>query len=259
MVKLGSLDIDKVTTLQVPKGKTLAENPQINTSKIKAWLIHIYTSLGLITGLLALIAIVNKNANLAFFWLGLALLIDASDGTLARKFKVSFWTPNFDGRKLDDITDYLNYAFIPIFFVWRFEIVTGFWVFVLPFILLSAVYGFCQSEAKTDDGYFTGFPNFWNVLALYLFIFNWTTMVNGIILLLLALLVFVPIKFVSFSTPGKVRIAKSLSVIYFALLIMIVLFESPFLAMISLIFPMVYFGYAIFISASKRKSLLTVS
>lgn len=232
---------------------------QPNKFKIRAWLVHFYTSLGLITGLLAIIAIVEQNANLAFFWLGLALIIDATDGTLARKYKVSFYIPNFDGRKLDDITDYLNYAFIPMFFIWRFEIVTGFWAYVLPFILLSAVYGFCQSEAKTDDGYFTGFPNFWNVLALYLFIFNWSTLVNGIVLLVLAFLVFVPIKFVSFSTPGKVKIAKSLSFLYFAFLIMIVLYESPLLALFSLIFPLIYFGYAIYISASKRKLLFTGS
>ena len=232
---------------------------QPNKFKIRAWLVHFYTSLGLITGLLAIIAIVEQNANLAFFWLGLALIIDATDGTLARKYKVSFYIPNFDGRKLDDITDYLNYAFIPMFFIWRFEIVTGFWVYVLPFILLSAVYGFCQSEAKTDDGYFTGFPNFWNVLALYLFIFNWSTLVNGIVLLVLAFLVFVPIKFVSFSTLGKVKIAKSLSFLYFAFLIMIVLYESPLLALFSLIFPLIYFGYAIYISASKRKLLFTGS
>lgn len=232
---------------------------QPNKFKIRAWLVHFYTSLGLITGLLAIIAIVEQNANLAFFWLGLALIIDATDGTLARKYKVSFYIPNFDGRKLDDITDYLNYAFIPMFFIWRFEIVTGFWVYVLPFLLLSAVYGFCQSEAKTDDGYFTGFPNFWNVLALYLFIFNWSTLVNGIVLLVLAFLVFVPIKFVSFSTPGKVKIAKSLSFLYFAFLIMIVLYESPLLALFSLIFPLIYFGYAIYISASKRKLLFTGS
>jgi phosphatidylcholine synthase len=234
-------------------------NYQENKFKIRAWLVHFYTSLGLITGLLAIIAIVEQNANLAFFWLGIALIIDATDGTLARKFKVLFYTPSFDGRKLDDITDYLNYAFIPIFFIWRFEIVTGFWVYVLPFVLLSAVYGFCQSGAKTDDGYFTGFPNFWNVLALYLFTFDWPTLVNGIVLLILAFFVFVPIKFVSFSTPGKVKIAKSLSLIYFALLIMIVLYESPILALLSLIFPLIYFGYAIFISVSKRKLLLTDS
>ena len=218
---------------------------RVNPSKLKAWMVHFYTSLGLITGLMAMIAIVNQNASFAFLWLGIALVIDATDGTMARKFNVSFWTPNFDGRKLDDITDYLNYAFIPIFFVWRFEIVSGLWLIVLPLVLLSAVYGFCQSTAKTDDGYFTGFPNFWNLVVLYLYIFNWPQIINAFVLAILAILVFVPIKFVSFSTPGRIKIIKGLSLLYFTLLVMIVIYNSQLIAIISLIFPLLYFGYAI--------------
>ena len=235
----------------------MANIPQINTFKIRAWMVHFYTSLGLITGLLALIAIVDKNANLAFLWLGLALIIDATDGTLARKFNVSFWTPGFDGRKLDDITDYLNYAFIPIFFVWQFELVSGYWVFILPLVLLSAVYGFCQTSAKTDDGYFTGFPNFWNLVVLYLYIFNWNESINALILVILALLVFVPIKFVSYSTPGKVKIVKSLSLVYFSLLVMVVFYNSQVIAMISLFFPLLYFAYAIISSGNAEKLMMS--
>lgn len=236
----------------------MAENLSSQKFKLLAWLVHFYTSLGLITGLFALLAIVDHNANLAFLWLGLALIIDATDGTLARKFKVSFWTPGFDGRKLDDITDYLNYAFIPVFFLWRFELVSGLWVFILPLVLLSAVYGFCQTSAKTDDGYFTGFPNFWNLVVLYLYIFNWHQIVNAFILVILAILVFVPMKFVSFSTPGKVKIVKGLSLVYFTMLVMIVIYKSQVIAMISLIFPLLYFGYAI-VRRGNAESLIVSS
>ena len=83
----------------------------LNWFKVRSWLVHFYTSLGLITGFLALTAMLEGNSKLAFFWLGVALVIDATDGTLARKFKVSQWTPGFDGRTLDDITDYLNRCF----------------------------------------------------------------------------------------------------------------------------------------------------
>jgi phosphatidylcholine synthase len=219
---------------------------RLNWLKIRAWSVHFYTSLGLITGFLALAAIVANNAKLAFLWLGIALVIDATDGTFARKYNVSLWTPGFDGRKLDDITDYLNYAFIPVFFIWHFELINGILFLILPVVLLSAVYGFCQSGAKTDDGYFTGFPNFWNLVVVYLFIFDWSQMINGIILIILAMLVFVPIKFVSFSTPGKVRLVKSLALVYFVLLVMIILFNSSEFAYLSLIFPLLYLGYALF-------------
>jgi len=224
----------------------------------RAWLVHLYTSLGLICGFLALVAMLNQNARQAFFWLGVALVIDASDGTLARKFNIKQWTPGFDGRKLDDITDYLNYAFLPVFFLWRFELLTGYWLLVIPFILLASVYGFCQSEAKTDDGYFTGFPNFWNLVVLYLFVFQWPQMINGMILSILAILIFVPFKFVSYSTPGKGKLAKGLSIIYMSLLIATIWNESTIIAIISLIFPLLYFGYTIYLLKNRNEELVTV-
>ena len=53
--------------------------------------------------------------------------------------------------------------------IWRAGILpAGYeaWLF-LP--LLASVYGFCQVQAKTDDGYFLGFPSLWNLVALYLY------------------------------------------------------------------------------------------
>ncbi len=225
--------------------------------ELRAWLVHFYTSLGLMTGFLALIAIVDQNAKSAFFWMGIALVIDATDGTLARKFNIKQWTPRFDGRKLDDITDYLNYAFLPVFFMWRFELVTGAGLFILFLVLIAAIYGFCQSGAKTDDGYFTGFPNFWNVLVLYLFIFNWSEVINLFILLTFTILVFVPFKFVSFSTPGKVMLAKGLALVYFLMLVMVVIFDNRLIALASLMFPTLYFGYAIFLRFKPKLVLAT--
>ncbi|PKO08799.1 MAG: CDP-alcohol phosphatidyltransferase [Chloroflexi bacterium HGW-Chloroflexi-2] len=229
---------------------------QMNWNLARAWLVHLYTGLGLICGFLALNAMIKNDPKLAFFWLGVALVVDATDGTLARKFNIKHWTPGFDGRKLDDITDYLNYAFLPVFFIWRFELITAAWIFVIPLVLLASVYGFCQSEAKTDDGYFTGFPNFWNLVALYLFTFQWPVFINGIILVILAIMIFVPFKFVSFSTPGKIRLTKSLSIVYFIFLIILVWNPSSSIAIISLIFPLMYFGYALYLKATDSKALL---
>lgn len=232
---------------------------QMNWEIARAWLVHLYTGLGLMCGFMALYAMVTYDAKLAFFWLGVSLIIDATDGTFARKFNIKHWTPGFDGRKLDDITDYLNYAFLPVFFIWRFELITAAWLFIIPLVLLASVYGFCQSEAKTDDGYFTGFPNFWNLVALYLFTFQWPGFINGIIMLILVILIFVPFKFVSFSTPGKIRLAKSLSVIYLVLLIIMVAYSSEMIAIISLIFPILYIGYAIYLRINQSKALLVTN
>jgi phosphatidylcholine synthase len=212
--------------------------------KLRAWSVHFYTSLGLIFGLCALNAIAVKDAKLAFIYLGIALFIDATDGTLARAWNVKIWTPHFDGRKLDDITDYLNYAFIPAFLAYRFELVTGLGgMVVLCFMLLAAVYGFCQSEAKTNDGFFTGWPNFWNILIFYLFAYKMSPEINGIIIAICAALIFVPIKYVSFSTRQFRRITRVMALAYGIILGLIVSsLQEPnhALLLLSLFFPVYY-------------------
>ena len=87
----------------------------------------------------------------------------------ARKVRIKEVVPGFDGRRLDDIVDFLNYTFLPLLLIWRGHPArrAGGWLF-LP--LLASVYGFCQVQAKTDDGYFLGFPSLWNLVALYLYI-----------------------------------------------------------------------------------------
>ena len=151
--------------------------------RLRGWAIHLYTSLGLVVGLLALMAIFDGNAHRSVALLGLALLIDATDGTLARVSDVERWTPRFDGRKLDDIIDYLNYTFIPVVFAYRFGLVTGLGgQIVLGLVLILSAYGFCQTAAKTEDGFFTGFPNFWNIVILYLYVLEFSPGINTLIL-----------------------------------------------------------------------------
>ena len=98
-----------------------------------------------------------------------ATIVDSTDGFLARKVRIKEVVPSFDGRRLDDLVDFLNYTFLPLLLIWRAGILPPGqepWLF-LP--LLASAYGFCQVQAKTDDGYFLGFPSLWNVVALYLY------------------------------------------------------------------------------------------
>jgi phosphatidylcholine synthase len=97
-----------------------------------------------------------------------AVLIDATDGTLARKFRVKEVVPHIDGRKLDDIVDYLNYPFLPLLMIvsagWLPE-PGWFWASV-P--LIASVFAFANTGAKEEvNGFFLGFPSYWNVFAFY--------------------------------------------------------------------------------------------
>jgi phosphatidylcholine synthase len=223
---------------------------------LRAWCVHFYTSLGLIAGLLAMYFIAAGNPKWVFLLEGIALFIDSTDGTMARKFNVKKWTPHFDGRKLDDITDYLNYAFIPIYFALSFHMVTGMVGLVaLGFVLLAAAYGFCRDAAKTCDGFFTGFPNFWNLLVFYLFFFRLPPGVNTILLVLFAVMIWVPIKYVSFSTRAYWKITYILSVVY-GLSLLLIVWQMPLVSMgligASLLFPLYYVLISVYLTYKTR-------
>lgn len=164
---------------------------------LSAWLVHLYTATGALFAFLALSRIFYDRYRDAFFWLLLAVLVDATDGLLARRAQVGTRLPWFDGARLDDIIDYLTYVFVPAFFVWHALLVPDRWAtLVAAAMLLSSAYGFSRTDAKTADGFFTGFPSYWNVVVFYLYAAAWPTALNAAILLACAVLVFVPVRYV---------------------------------------------------------------
>ena len=107
-------------------------NININKDKIAAWAVHGFTGSGAVLGFLAIISILNTDAVGAFLWLGLALLIDGIDGTLARKVDVNKQIPNIDGTILDSVVDYLNYVIIPSLMIYWFQMVPSGLEIILP-------------------------------------------------------------------------------------------------------------------------------
>lgn len=178
----------------------------MNRSTSLAWFVHFYTSLGLPCALLALLAISEGRPREMFFWLAVAFAIDASDGVLARSVRVDLHTPHFSGRKLDDIIDYLNYTFVPICFIYQEALLTGPWLAALGFTLMASAYGFCSDNAKTADGFFTGFPSYWNVVAFYLFFLKPPELIAGTVVITLALMTFWPIRYLHPSKSSRVPV-----------------------------------------------------
>ena len=222
-----------------------------------AWGVHLYTSLGLLAGFLALLAIIDRDISRALLFLAIALFIDAVDGSLARKADVERWTPQFDGRKLDDITDYLNYTFIPVVFAYRFDLVVGIaGHLVLGLVLILSAYGFCQKAAKTDDGFFTGFPNFWNIVILYLYIFHLSPAVNALILLFFAILMLVPFKYITHHTERFHRLTMAVFSLFTValLLIGVTIPATPaWLMALSLFGPIYYLGMSAYLRLTMLK------
>tara|TARA_B100000700_G_scaffold294754_1_gene357035 strand:+ start:348 stop:1067 length:720 start_codon:yes stop_codon:yes gene_type:complete len=169
----------------------------INKDKIAAWAVHGFTASGAVLGFLAIISIFNNDLIGAFLWLGLALLIDGLDGSLARKIGVTDKTPNIDGSALDLVIDYLNYVIIPALMIYWFQFVPPGWEVYIPAgIFAVSLYTFANINMKTSDYYFSGFPAVWNIVVLYFYILGTNLWINLIVIIMLYILTFVPIKFV---------------------------------------------------------------
>jgi len=223
----------------------------LNLQVARAWFVHFYTALGLIAAFAAFQALIAGNARSVFLWLGAALVLDATDGPLARRWEVTRWLPTFSGRKLDDIVDYINYTLIPVLFAYQFQLLTGLTGVVLPLVLLASVYGFCQQEAKTEDGYFTGFPNYWNLVIFYLYLLGAPSAVSAAVLACFALLVFIPIKYLTWKSPVLRRLTFSLSLAWGVSLVgLLIWFQAaPLWAVwLSLLYPAYHLGASFYLA-----------
>jgi len=160
------------------------------------WVPHLVTASGLLFGFLSIVAIFESQHRTALIWMTAAVVSDAVDGTLARKLKSADKLPDFDGRMLDEIVDYITYVMVPIFFIYKANLIpstSNNWI--LPAILIASAYQFAQANAKTHDNFFTGFPSYWNVAVFYMLLLNSGPITNLILLIILTTLIFVPIKY----------------------------------------------------------------
>jgi len=193
-----------------------------------SYLIHLFTVSGVLFSFLALLASIQKDFPLTFFFLSIALFIDGIDGSLARKVDVKKYTPHINGENLDNIIDYLNYVFVPAFVIYWLDMVpSGTELLSALIILVVSCYTFANNNIKTTDFYFSGFPALWNIVILYFYILNTNPLINFIVICTLSVLTFIPIKF---SHPFRViylrKITLSLLTIWFFTTVLIFYIED---------------------------------
>jgi phosphatidylcholine synthase len=219
--------------------------------KVLAWGTHLFTASGAIWGILSIIAITNQQYILAFSWMAVAIFVDSTDGLLARRTRVKAVLPEFDGALLDNIIDFLNYAFVPAFFLTQADFMpASISMIAAALILLSSSYQFCQGNAKTDDHYFTGFPSYWNIMVFYMFILSLNGWINLAIVVLCSALVFVPIKYIY---PSRTKMHRKLTLLLavvwgIANILILTQYPShhPVLVWTSLFFALYYTGMSLY-------------
>lgn len=224
-----------------------------------AFAVHLYTASGAVLAFLIVLAAVRGDV-LQALWLGLiALLIDGTDGWLARRVHVSEVLPWFDGRRLDDIVDYLTYVFAPILLLWVAGYLPGGpgGIVLAALCLLSSGYQFCRVDAKTEDHFFLGFPDYWNVIAFYAIVFKLAPVTVAIILLICAILVFVPIRYLYPSRTVAFRpltvALTALWMIGYALILQQMPHPSPLLLDFSLFYMVYYVVLSLYFTLRARR------
>jgi phosphatidylcholine synthase len=175
-----------------------------------AYGVHIFTALGAALGFLALKAGLDGNVTLCFLWLGVALLVDAADGPMARKLNVQETASRYDGATLDLVVDFITYVFVPAAILLRPEVMSAPWGLASGLLITigSALY-FADTSMKTHDWWFRGFPAVWNIVVFYIAIFQPPSVVSFCIVAVLTAMMFLPVVFVH---PVRVKKLRGLTI-----------------------------------------------
>ena len=231
---------------------------------IAAWLVHAYTASGVVLAFLTVVAVMEGDTVQAL-WLGLAtMVVDGTDGMLARYVEVKKRVPWFDGALLDNIVDYLTYAFTPMVLLWSAGYLgTGTSATVLAVVpLVASAYQFCRVDAKTDDHLFLGFPSYWNIAAFYVVVLDLRPTSTAVLLLVCAVLVFVPIGYVypsrTTTLQGLTLALTTLWLVSYAVLLRQLPDPSPVWLAISVAYIAYYVVLSLYLTARRSRATTQV-
>jgi phosphatidylcholine synthase len=231
------------------------------SAQIFAWLAHLYTAMGLVCAAGIAVLIVrggDESFRWAFLLMMIATAIDATDGWLARRARVKEVLPDFDGSTLDNLIDFHTYTSLPLLLLWRADVLPGAaaWLLVLP--LLASGYGFSQVNAKTDDGFFLGFPSYWNIVSFYVFVLHPPAWATAATLVVLSVLTFVPTPYLYSTRGGPLAKTMNVAAVVWFVLLGFTLFGSAGheLALVSLAYPLMYFALSALATVRRRRAIL---
>ena len=202
-------------------------------NKIRASLVHFLTGSGIIFSFLALVSVIEGYKLQTFMFLGVALIIDIIDGTLARRYKIDVIFPNIDGKTLDTIIDYINYILIPCIMLYKFNYLPQNFSLIIPIVILCiSLYSYINIKLIDASFSYLGFPSIWNIILLYLEILSFNKWINLLIIIFFVFLKFVPFKVLHpmrFPKLKKTNIALLFGTIFTSLVLLINKLEFEFM------------------------------
>jgi phosphatidylcholine synthase len=176
---------------------------------IAAFAVHLFTAIGAALGLFAMIAAIERRWTLMFCFLGAALFVDGIDGSIARRVRVAEVLPRWSGDVLDLVVDFVTYVFVPAYAIAAGGLLPdGLGVPAGVVIVVTGAIYFADTDMKTPDHHFRGFPALWNAVAFYLFVLKPLPWIAAAAVVALAVATFMPFKFLH---PFRVRRLRSVT------------------------------------------------
>ncbi|WP_022867371.1 CDP-alcohol phosphatidyltransferase family protein [Schaalia vaccimaxillae] len=164
---------------------------------IAAWAVHALTLSGVVWALMAAISLAQGDIGWMWVWLGVALVVDGVDGTLARKVGVREAIPWFSGSTVDIAVDYMTWSFLPaLFMYWYLPFGSDKVALAMAIIAaVSSLFCYASEYEKSADNYFVGFPAAWNVVAVIMYVLDTPAWINIGATVILAILTLVPLHY----------------------------------------------------------------
>ncbi len=193
-----------------------------------AFSVHIFTALGAGVALMALLEAVREHWAAMFWWLGVALVIDAVDGPIARRLDVGRLQPNWSGDILDLVVDFVTYVFVPAYAITASGLLLPLAAPLLGIgIAVTGALYFADRRMKSADNHFRGFPGLWNIAAFYLFLLHGPPVLSS-----LGIAVLIASTFLPFHVVHPVRVVRlralTLSLIAIGALLMVITLINDF-------------------------------
>ena len=226
--------------------------------------VHVYTASGIIPAFFAAVEIASPvtDPRWVFFYLLITLAIDATDGPLARRFHVKHTAAKIDGRTIDDLLDYLTFAFLPLLLVWRMDWLPAGTGWTVSLAMGASLFGFANRDAKDEaNGFFRGFPSYWNIYAFYAGLMTalWGPWPAAVLLWFLTLATVAPLWLIYPNlAPQPLRTWLLVGAAIWTLIVVVILPSypqvSPFWFWLSLLYPAFYTAASFYQARRVRRS-----
>lgn len=226
--------------------------------RVRGYLVHAYTASGLALVALSAQSLLRGDYQWALVFMALTIFVDATDGVLARRYHVQQTAVTLDGRRLDDIVDFLSFVFLPMLFMLETGMLREPAVAYVVVALFASAIGFSRVTAKqAEEGFFVGFPSYWNIVVGYLYVLGTSTLFNTVVIVSLSFMVLVPLRYMYLTQLPRQRRLQCAVAVAWGVACLIVLLLPPggikqLFALLSLAYPVYYTAYSVHLDMRAR-------